>query len=159
MLLSDVRHAMACSFFLDLTAQDTGLVFFLIHLELRRHPTNLAYISSRLLGWSIVLKTSEPIWRYPVFAFICYVSIHLEISATVVRSAPEELPKRRPQGHNRRHNRSSCSHRNRCCCSDGVDETCSSWQTEWRSCRTGTVSPGCVAIRRAGRREIYGDRD
>jgi hypothetical protein len=86
---------MACSFFLDLTAQDTGLVFFLIHLELRRHPTNLAYISSRLLGWSIVLKTSEPIWRYPVFAFICYVSIHLEISAAVVRSAPEELPKRR----------------------------------------------------------------
>lgn len=60
MLLSDVRHAMACSFFLDLTAQDTGLVFFLIHLELRRHPTNLAYISSRLLGWSIVLKHQNP---------------------------------------------------------------------------------------------------
>src|SRR5258708_39934014 len=37
-------------------------------------------------------KTSEFIWLYPVFAFICYVSIHLEISATVVRSAPEELP-------------------------------------------------------------------
>jgi hypothetical protein len=31
-------------------------------------------------------------WRYSMFAFICYVSIHLEISATVVRSAPEELP-------------------------------------------------------------------
>jgi hypothetical protein len=30
-----------------------------------------------------------------VFAFICYVSIHLEISATVVRSAPEELHKHR----------------------------------------------------------------
>jgi ParB family chromosome partitioning protein len=30
-----------------------------------------------------------------MFAFICYVSIHLEISATVVRSAPEELPKHR----------------------------------------------------------------
>ena len=29
-----------------------------------------------------------------MFAFICYVSIHLEISATV-RSAPEELPKHR----------------------------------------------------------------
>jgi hypothetical protein len=42
-----------------------------------------------MLGWPIVLKTSESIWRYPVFAFICYVSIHLEISATVVRSAPE----------------------------------------------------------------------
>jgi hypothetical protein len=27
-----------------------------------------------------------------VFAFICYVSIHPEISATVLRSAPEELP-------------------------------------------------------------------
>jgi hypothetical protein len=31
-------------------------------------------------------------WRYPVFAFICYVSIHLEIFATVVLSAPEKLP-------------------------------------------------------------------
>src|ERR1700751_612154 len=31
----------------------------------------------------IVPKTSESIWLYPVFAFICYVSIHLEISATV----------------------------------------------------------------------------
>jgi hypothetical protein len=30
-----------------------------------------------------------------VFAFICYVSIHLKISATVVRFAPEELPKHR----------------------------------------------------------------
>jgi hypothetical protein len=26
-----------------------------------------------------------------MFAFVCYVSIHLEISATVMRSAPEEL--------------------------------------------------------------------
>jgi hypothetical protein len=43
-------------------------------------------------GCPIVLKASESIWRYPVFAFICCVSIHLEISATVVRSAPEELP-------------------------------------------------------------------
>ena len=43
-------------------------------------------------GCPIVLKTSEPIWRYPVFAFICYVSIHLEISATMVRFTPEELP-------------------------------------------------------------------
>jgi hypothetical protein len=31
-------------------------------------------------------------WRYPLFAFICCVSIHLEISAMAVRSAPEELP-------------------------------------------------------------------
>jgi hypothetical protein len=48
----------------------------------------------------IVLKTSEFIWRYAVFAFISYVSIHLEISATVVRSAPEELPisESAPQG-------------------------------------------------------------
>jgi hypothetical protein len=68
------------------------MVFLLIELELRQHPTNLAYISSRLLGLPIVLKTSESIWLYPVFAFVCYVSIHLEISATVVRSAPEELP-------------------------------------------------------------------
>ena len=30
-----------------------------------------------------------------MFAFICYVSVHLEISATVVRSAPEEFPKHR----------------------------------------------------------------
>jgi hypothetical protein len=59
---------------------------------LPQHPTNLAYISSRLLGLPIVLKTSESIWLYPVFAFVCYVSIHLEISATVVRSAPQELP-------------------------------------------------------------------
>jgi hypothetical protein len=29
-----------------------------------------------------------------MFAFICYVSIHLEISATVARSAPEEISKR-----------------------------------------------------------------
>ena len=57
-----------------------------------QHPTNLAYISSRLLGLPIVLKTSESIWLYPAFAFVCYVSIHLEISATVVRSAPEEFP-------------------------------------------------------------------
>jgi hypothetical protein len=34
----------------------------------------------------IVLKTSESIWLYPVFAFVCYVSIHLEISATVAIS-------------------------------------------------------------------------
>jgi hypothetical protein len=65
-----------------------NIVFLLIQLELRQHPTNLAYIR----GWPIVLKPSESIWRYPVFAFICYVSIHLEISAMVVRSAPEELP-------------------------------------------------------------------
>jgi hypothetical protein len=38
------------------------------------------------------LRTSESIWRHPMFAFICCVSIHLEISAMVVRSAPEELP-------------------------------------------------------------------
>jgi hypothetical protein len=69
-----------------------NIVFLLIRLELRQHPTNLAYISSRLRGWPIVLKTSESIWRYPVFAFICYVSIHLKNSATVVRPAPEELP-------------------------------------------------------------------
>jgi ParB family transcriptional regulator, chromosome partitioning protein len=30
-----------------------------------------------------------------VFAFVCYVSIHLEISAMMVRSASEELPNRR----------------------------------------------------------------
>jgi len=34
-----------------------GLVFFLIQLELRRHPTNLAYISSRLRGRPIVPKS------------------------------------------------------------------------------------------------------
>jgi hypothetical protein len=39
--------------------------------------------------WPIVLKTSESIWRYPVFVLICYVSIRLEISAALVRSAPE----------------------------------------------------------------------
>ena len=39
-----------------------------------------------------VLNTSESIWRYPVFVFICYVSVHLEISATVVRPPPEERP-------------------------------------------------------------------
>jgi hypothetical protein len=71
--------------------QPATLVSLLFQLELRSHPTNLAYISSRLLGWPIVLKTSESIWRYPVFAFICYVSIPLEISATVVRSAPGKL--------------------------------------------------------------------
>jgi hypothetical protein len=43
-----------------------------------------------LLGWTIVLKTSQSIRLYPVFAFIRYVSIHPEISATVVGSAPEE---------------------------------------------------------------------
>src|ERR1700722_8005972 len=59
---------------------------------LLQDPTNLAYISSRLLGLPIVLKTSESIWLYPVFAFVCYVSIHLEISATVVRSALQEFP-------------------------------------------------------------------
>ena len=37
------------------------------------------------------LRTSESIWRHPMFAFICYVSIHLEISAMVVRSAPEKV--------------------------------------------------------------------
>src|ERR1700733_3485488 len=58
-----------------------NIVFLLIQLELRQHPTNLAYISSRLLGWPITLKTSEPIRRYSMFAFIFYVSIHLEISA------------------------------------------------------------------------------
>jgi hypothetical protein len=52
----------------------------------------------------IVLKTSESIWRFPVFAFICYVSNHLEISAMVVLSAAEELPIL-------------------CRCSDAVDET------------------------------------
>src|SRR5271170_5728642 len=44
------------------------IVFLLIQLELRKHPTNLAYISSRLRGWPIVLNKSESIWRYPVFA-------------------------------------------------------------------------------------------
>ena len=38
-----------------------------------------------IAGWPIVLKTSESIWLYPVFAVIRYVSIHLETSA------PEEL--------------------------------------------------------------------
>ncbi|HYZ73569.1 MAG TPA: hypothetical protein VE641_10865, partial [Chthoniobacterales bacterium] len=66
-------------------------VFVPIQPELRSHPTNFGCISSRLRGWLIALKPSESIWRYPVFAFICYVSIHLAISATVVRSAPEEL--------------------------------------------------------------------
>src|SRR6185369_2668726 len=68
-----------------------NIVFLLIQLELRQHPTDLACISSRLLGWPIVLKTSQSIWLYPVFAFIRYVSIHLDISATVRRSAPEKL--------------------------------------------------------------------
>jgi hypothetical protein len=67
------------------------IVFLLIQLELRQHPTDLACISSRLLGWPIVLKTSQSIWLYPVFAFIRYVSIHLDISATMLRSAPEKL--------------------------------------------------------------------
>jgi len=31
-----------------------------------------------------------------MFAFIFYVSIHLEISAAMVRSAPEKLPIRNP---------------------------------------------------------------
>jgi hypothetical protein len=48
-------------------------------------------------GWPIVLETSESIWRYHVLAVIRYVSIHVEISATVVRSAPEELPTRLAQ--------------------------------------------------------------
>jgi hypothetical protein len=39
---------------------------------------DLAYISSRLLGLPIVLKTSESIRLSPVFAFVCYVSIHPE---------------------------------------------------------------------------------
>src|SRR6266550_6810603 len=39
-----------------------------------------------------VLKTSESIWRYSVFAFICCVSIHLEISATQDRSAQPSVP-------------------------------------------------------------------
>ena len=30
-----------------------------------------------------------------MFGFICYVSIHLEISAMAMRSAPEEISKRR----------------------------------------------------------------
>src|ERR1700759_270787 len=75
-VLSDVRH----------------LAFALFNLNFVSIQQILPAFSSRLLGWPIVLKTSESIWRYPVFAFICYVSIHLEISATVVRSAPEELP-------------------------------------------------------------------
>jgi hypothetical protein len=40
---------------------------------------------SRLPGWPIVLRTSESIGRNTMFAFICYVSIHLEISARVAR--------------------------------------------------------------------------
>jgi hypothetical protein len=82
--------------FFDLVAgiidASCNIVFLLIQLERRQHPTNLAYISSRLRGRPIALNTSESIWRYPMFASICYVSLHLEISATVVRSAPEELP-------------------------------------------------------------------
>jgi hypothetical protein len=68
-----------------------NIAFLLIQLELRQHQTDLAYISSRLLGWPIALKTSQSIWLYPVFAFIRYVSIHLDISATVLRSAAEKL--------------------------------------------------------------------
>src|SRR5271154_4061893 len=75
--------------FFDLVAgtidASCDIVFLLIQLELRKHPTNLAYISSRLRGWPIVLKTSESIWRYPVFAFIYCVSIHLEIFRPLAR--------------------------------------------------------------------------
>ena len=121
MFLSDVRHAVPCSPSSSIWPLSIpGLVFFLMQLELRRHPTNLAYIWS-IASRPIVLKTSESIWQYPVFAFICDVSIHLEISATVVRSAPEELPKHGLKT-NRQHDRSSCSHRNRCCCSDTIDD-------------------------------------
>ena len=35
-------------------------------------------LSSRLRGWLIAQKTSESIWRYPMFTFVCYVSIHPE---------------------------------------------------------------------------------
>jgi hypothetical protein len=55
-----------------------------ILLTFRRH----------LLGSPIVLKTSESIWQCPVFGFIFYVSIHLEISETVMRAAT---------GHNRQY--------------------------------------------------------
>jgi hypothetical protein len=54
-------------------------------VSFRQAVMNFAYILSRLRGWPIVLKTSESIWCK--FAFICYVSIHLEISAAVLFSA------------------------------------------------------------------------
>src|SRR6201989_1177996 len=73
MILSDVRHAMACS--PSSSASNESCLYFVAKL-----------------GLPIVLKTSESIWLYPMFAFICYVSIHLEISARVVRSPPQELP-------------------------------------------------------------------
>jgi hypothetical protein len=91
-----------------------GSDFFLIQLGLRRHRTNLAYISAPLLGSPIALKTSESIWQCPVFGFIFYVSIHLEISETVMRAAP---------GYNRQYDWPSCSRRNHCRFSDVVDET------------------------------------
>jgi hypothetical protein len=60
-----------------------------------------------------------------MFAFICYVSIHLEISATVVQAMKVEVRtgEALSQGHNRQHDRSSCSRRNRCRRSDVIDET------------------------------------
>jgi hypothetical protein len=73
-----------------------GLAFLLIQLESRQHPTNPAYISSRLRGWLFVLNTSESIWRYPVFAFICCVSIHLE-NLCVGAICSRGTPKRRSQ--------------------------------------------------------------
>ena len=44
-----MRHPVACSPSSSIRPLSIpGLVFFLIQLELRRHPTNLAYMSSRL---------------------------------------------------------------------------------------------------------------
>jgi hypothetical protein len=85
--MSQNKRSMAPSartFFVDLVADiidaSCKTVFLLIQLELCQHPANLADISWQSLGWSIVLKASESSRRYPVFAFIRYVSIHLEIS-------------------------------------------------------------------------------
>ncbi len=124
---SDCPHgASARTSFFDLLA---GIIDATCNIVFLPNPTWTSSASNESVHlvaiWAgpIVLKTSESIWRYPVFAFICYVSIHLEISATVVRSAPEELPKHRRKGHNRQHDRSSRSHHNRCRCSDAVDDT------------------------------------
>jgi hypothetical protein len=106
MFLSDVTRAMACP--PSSSASNESCLHFV----------GIAGLANRL-------KTSESIRLYPVFAFVCYVSIHLEISATVVRSAPEErLMQTMKSGvrtgdapspsNNRQDDRSSCSHRNRC---------------------------------------------
>jgi hypothetical protein len=58
-----------------------------------------------------------------VFGFICYVSIHLEISATMVRSLPEELPKHHRKVTIANTTEPTCSHHNRYRSSDAIDET------------------------------------